>query len=226
MDFDTLFKTLADKNLADINDRNTFESLIEKLRATDRLKANVLMMAYDTGIYSKINSNTKLDTEFKNKMSTVLINKHGVSEGNAKWAADICCDVFGKKKEKKRIIIDTEKLNDGEKLPKDIVQREFIAERSLNIEEISINTVFDKGFGDTNYIKVVGEVTYRKLDSYILIYVMVYNDKDVLIGNSFEMSISPKKRGGFKTISVNVYFPKGEKISRVVVRPGLDPVFL
>lgn len=114
-------------------------------------------------------------------------------------------------------------LREGEKIPKTMVQRIPDAERDMYIDDFAITVTNDGGFGDEECIKVVGEITSDGLKNDVVIFIMVYNDADELIGASFDERIDTEDCNGFASFSDTVYLPKGELISRIVVRPVQNP---
>lgn len=76
---------------------------------------------------------------------------------------------------------------------------------------------------DEECIKVVGEITSDGLKNDVVIFIMGYNDADELIGASFDERIDTEDCNGFASFSDSVYLPKGELISRIVVRPVQNP---
>ena len=119
--------------------------------------------------------------------------------------------------------VDLSTLRDGEKLSKTMVQRELSAEQALYIDDISLTVSNDGGFGDQECIKVVGEITSAGLKADVVIFIMVYNASNELIGSSFGERIDTDECNGFASFSDTVYLPKGEKVSRVLVRPVQNP---
>ena len=116
--------------------------------------------------------------------------------------------------------------DDGYKIPKGYIQNDVSAQRALNISDLTCTVVYDYSYGQKDRLKVVGEIASDALIADTLIYVMVYNKDDVLIGCDFDAVIRKSSFNGFTTFQTSVYIPEGASISKIVIRPGANPVMV
>jgi len=116
--------------------------------------------------------------------------------------------------------------NDGYKIPKGYIHYDSAAQRSLNISDLTCTVVYDYSYGERDRLKVVGEISSDALISDTLIYVMVYNKNDILIGCDFDAVIRKSSFNGFTSFQTSVYIPEGASISKIVIRPGANPVMV
>jgi hypothetical protein len=116
--------------------------------------------------------------------------------------------------------------DDGYKIPKGYIQNDASAQRALNISDLTCTVVYDYSYGQKDRLKVVGEIASDALVADTLIYVMVYNKDDILIGCDFDAVIRKSSFNGFTTFQTSVYIPEGASISKIVIRPGANPVMV
>ena len=116
--------------------------------------------------------------------------------------------------------ISVKKLQDNEKLPKEIIERNPDEERANGITDFSCAIFTDYSSDRYTSFKINGEYSGRT-SRYTLVVFLVYNGNGDLIDASFGETIKGKK-----TFSQRIQVPKDEYISKVSVRFIPDPVFL
>ena len=112
----------------------------------------------------------------------------------------------------------------GYKLPKSYIQYDAYAQSILNIDELTCAVVYDCNVFHRNRLKVTGEILSNNLMSDTLIYIMVYNKNDTLIGCDFNALIRKKTFNGISSFQTAVHIPEGASISKILIRPGANPI--
>lgn len=113
---------------------------------------------------------------------------------------------------------------DGFKIPKNFIKYDVAAQQAVNVSELNCTVLLDYTYGGKNCLKVVGEIFSDELSSNILIYVMIYNKENTLIGCDFDEVIRKGSFNSFTSFSTDLRIPEGETISKIVIRPGINPV--
>ena len=254
MSFEEKLKELLSVNTFDVHDRSCFYEIVCELRNINRLYANLMLIAYEAAIFDDIFDEIEIDQDFYNEHVKKVREEFGMSDDNSEWMVDTCCRIYGEKilmidcnyqslpketssrqdvkavpkhdapKRNGKGSVKISDLKKGEKLPKAMVHRVAEAESEYNIDDMTLTVTNDGGFGDTGCIKVVGEITSDELSQDIIIFVMIYNADNELIGTSFDQRIDMDDFNGFDSFSCSVYLPRDEKISKVIVRPVQNPV--
>jgi hypothetical protein len=120
--------------------------------------------------------------------------------------------------------ISVKKLQDNEKLPKEIIEINTDEERANGITDFSCAIFTDYSSDRYTNFKINGEYSGR-MSRYTLMMFLVYNGNGDLIDASFDEKIADDFKGK-KTFSQRIQVPKDEYISKVSVRFIPDPVFL
>ncbi len=241
----------------DLYNRDSFVNLIDDLSGINCLYANLLVMAFDSGLLEDISDEVELDQVFFDEHVEKMERDYGLKHENAIWLVNTCCSLYGesvlmlecdysvpgtsisamssvdtksvplsREVKSSSECIDLALLREGEKIPKTMVQRILDAERDMYIDDFALTVTNYGEFIDTKLIKVIGEITSDGLKNDVVIFIMVYNDADELIGASYKTRIDKEECNGFASFSDTVFLPKGELISRIVVRPVQDPAEL
>ena len=127
--------------------------------------------------------------------------------------------------------ISVKKLQDNEKLPREIIERNSNEEKSYGITDFSCAIYTDYSIDRYTSFRINGE--YRKINvedsdrmyRYTLMVFLVYNGNGNLIDASYDVDIENDFKGK-KVFSTHVQVPKDEYISKVTVRFIPSPVFL
>lgn len=126
-----------------LSDRKAFIGLIHDLFPMEEMKTNLIISAYDLGIVPEIQKTKEIDKVFVNRFLKELLNKHGISEDNAKWAVTTWCVCYGKKVLRKsgEVIIDPVEPTSGQKATiTSITERVIIEDQQLeDLIEIAKN---------------------------------------------------------------------------------------
>lgn len=253
MSFESKLQEILSDDDFDVYDRDSFSDMVDDLRDINRLHANLIMIAFDAEIFEEISDEIEIDQDFYDDHVQKMKDEFGLSDESADWVVNTCCTVYGEKvlmmdcdfrpksgktqnkavklqtsSARRNTVASSEAINlanlrEGEKLPKSMIQRITEAEEEYYIDDISLTVTNDGGFGDEDSIKVVGEITSGGLKEDVVIFIMVYNAEDELIGTSFGERIDQDECNGFASFSDNVYLPKGETIAKVIVRPVQNP---
>ena len=237
-----------------VTTRVKLRGILSDFFPTEKMKVNLILNAYDEGIVDDIKSKKELDSIMFGRWKKIMIDNYGINEENAEWVIDywfskygvvVCKKIYNKREEKfssskkynpvstdaskKSFLtaegfIDLEKMIAGEKFPKNNLEINDILGSEVKIKFLTcaVRKEFDSR-GETS-IKLTGEY-YGTTDSHVLIFLMMYNARDELIGYSSRTRI----RSGFEgqaTFSDYVYVPSDEYISKAVIRLVYDPAFV
>lgn len=220
----------------------------------ERLKVNVVLAAFDEGIVDAIEEAEHLDNLLAVRFIKTLISDYGITEENARFAAEYWFAKFGegvleksnklrfdtpkpmpakKQSQPKPItapaivpssgVVSVKSIQEKEKLPKDILQRNVVVEQQYGISDFRCAIVKDYVYDRYCNFKITGEYT-GKVSQYLLIVFMAYNANDELIEADFGYKISDDFKG-HKTFSMSLQIPNDEYLSKIVMRIVPDPVF-
>lgn len=120
--------------------------------------------------------------------------------------------------------ISVKKLEEDEKLPKEIIVRDIEEEKKYGITDLKCAVYRSYVYDRYMNLKINGEHSGR-VSAYTLMMFLVYNGNDELIEARFDEKISNDFKGK-KTFSQTIQVPLDEYISRITVRFIPDPVFL
>lgn len=120
--------------------------------------------------------------------------------------------------------ISVKKLEEDEKLPKEIIVRDIEEEKKYGITDLKCAVYRSYVYDRYMNLKINGEYSGR-VSAYTLMMFLVYNGNDELIEARFDEKI-PNDFKGKKTFSQTIQVPLDEYISRITVRFIPDPVFL
>lgn len=120
-------------------------------------------------------------------------------------------------------VISVKKMQEKEKLPKDIIQRGIADEQALGITDFRCAIVKDYSSDRYCTFKITGEYT-GKVSQYLLIMFMAYNANNELIEADFGYKIDNDFKG-HKTFSMSLHIPNDEYISKIIMKIVPDPVF-
>ena len=132
--------------------------------------------------------------------------------------------------EKKRIklpagmCVDISKLQDGEKLPKEIIDTNLRCVGGVDIQSMNCSIRRDFEYNGVTTLKFTGEYVGSS-KYYVLIMVMLYNANDELVAFSSDEEID-KNFNGQASFSDSIQVPSDEYISKAVVRLILDPALM
>lgn len=226
-----------------INEKN-FKALFSDIFPEEIKIRNLLSYLFSIGLKDDIDNSHELDNMILNKYVKCLMDSFGTNQKIAEEAVKIWIIGYGKNILNHKVIlqndinvyneyekddlipneqIDTLKLRDGTKLDKKIIQRCRKAEKVFEISDLKMAVHFYKGYSDLNYLEITGEVVSSQLPCDIVVFAMVYNADNYMIGCSFEERLNEDDWNGIGSISFNVWIPKGEIISRVYIRPVRRP---
>lgn len=114
-------------------------------------------------------------------------------------------------------------MENGEKFPKEIIERFDVFEKEFLIEEFNVSAFQDSWYGGDNGIKIVGEIIGGQLSDDIIIIGSVYNSEGEIIGTSFRERIDSDGFEGIDTFSFNVHVASNEEIAKIRVYPVRNP---
>jgi hypothetical protein len=120
--------------------------------------------------------------------------------------------------------ISVKKLQENEKLPKEIIVRNVDEEKQLGVTDLRCAIFRDYSYERYVNLKINGEYS-GKASRYALIMFLVYNGNGELMGASFDEKISNDFKGK-KIFSQTIQVPIDEYISKISIRLIPDPVFL
>ena len=120
--------------------------------------------------------------------------------------------------------ISVKKLEEDEKLPKEIIVRDIEEEKKYGITDLKCAVYRSYIYDRYMNLKINGEYS-GSVSAYTLMMFLVYNGNDELIEARFDEKI-PNDFKGKKTFSQTIQVPLDEYISRITVRFIPDPVFL
>lgn len=120
--------------------------------------------------------------------------------------------------------ISVKKLEEDEKLPKEIIVRDIEEEKKYGITDLKCAVYRSYIYDRYMNLKINGEYSGR-VSAYTLMMFLVYNGNDELIEARFDEKI-PNDFKGKKTFSQTIQVPLDVYISRITVRFIPDPVFL
>lgn len=233
-----------------ISDRTKLRGILADFFPAERVKVNLIMNAYDEGIVEEIEKTNELDLFMFSRWKSIVQDNYGISEENADWVIDYWFTEYGTKVcgksyqkpdthevrrthlssvEIKRkapmtnMIIDIAKLNEGEKIPKEIIEINTDVSRDVNITSLNCAVRKDYQYDDRAIFKFTGEYE-GKSNRYVLIIMMIYNANNELIGYEDDVTIDEEFQGQ-ATFSETVQVPGDEYISRIVLKMILDPAF-
>lgn len=220
----------------------------------ERLKVNVVLAAFDEGIVDTIESATELDNILAGRLIKVLVADYGISEDNARFAAEYWFGQYGEgvlektckihfeetkpAPAKKQAIpqpksqpalvptsgvISVKKMQEKEKLPKDIIHRDVAVEQQYGLTDFRCAVTKDYVSDRYCSFKITGEYT-GKVSQYLLIVFMAYNANNELMEADFGYKIDNDFKG-HKTFSMSLQIPNDEHISKIIMKIIPDPVF-
>jgi hypothetical protein len=79
-----------------VSDKRRFHGLVRDILPDQALQANLLLILYDMGISSDIETTSAITNAFAFRFVKRLIDEHGVSRVNADWAVSVWCVCYGK----------------------------------------------------------------------------------------------------------------------------------
>ena len=114
-------------------------------------------------------------------------------------------------------LVNLEEYEDDDKLPKSLFKRDFDREKLLGINEVKVSAFRDCEIDDQYQIKIVGEVTKKgKKDQDLLMYIVVHNDSNEVIGVSLDDNrIDDMKRK--YSFSTEFYIASGELLKDITI---------
>lgn len=121
-------------------------------------------------------------------------------------------------------VVFVKKLQDDEKLPKDLIVRYPAEEQKIGITDFKCSVRKEYDCNNYVYLKITGEYS-GKVNKYILLVFMIYNANGQLIGADFDEEIDNDFHGQ-KTFSTSVQVPIDEYISKIAIRLTPDPTFI
>lgn len=257
MDFVDDFRRILGNEGAIVKDRDDLYYALLELRNTYTLSVNLMMIAFDAGVFDVLDMADEIDEKFVKNQIENLVDNYGLAEKNAKWTILTCCKVYGEEilnlavdygdiedsnasfqgeyttgkrngkndsYENKAGLpaIDLSQLAKGEKIQKGYAQVDEDAAKSLGIEDITF-TLTNDGYGNQERVKIVGEVISDSLKEDVVMFIMIYNDQNEMIGSSFGTKIGKDKCDGFASFSISTYLPKNEPVSKILIRPTMNP---
>ena len=93
--FDESLKEVLKKYPEALSDRTRFLGLLRDFFPNDRLHTNLLMMAFDIGIYTDIERVNELNNILFGRFTKILISDYGISEENAAWSVKTWFTSYG-----------------------------------------------------------------------------------------------------------------------------------
>lgn len=93
--FEEKLKEIFSKYPGKLGDRARFLGLLRDYFPDDRLHTNLLMMAFDVGIYIVIEKAPELDNIAFGRFEKILISNYGIGEDNADWCVKTWFDAYG-----------------------------------------------------------------------------------------------------------------------------------
>lgn len=231
-----------------IVNRTKMKGILSDLFPTEKVKVNLIMNAYDEGIVEAINNANELNTIMFTRWKRIVIDNYGISDENADWVIDywfseygmgVCGKTYKKSivkkanvsyaSEKKKIqlpagmCVNISKLKDGEKLPKEIIDKKLRCD-GVDIQSMNCSIRKDFEYNGVTTLKFTGEYAGSS-KYYVLIMVTLYNANDELVAFSSDEEIAENFRGQ-ASFSDTIRVPSDEYISKAVVRLILDPAFI
>ncbi|WP_300956084.1 MULTISPECIES: hypothetical protein [Lactobacillus] len=166
-----------------------------------------------------------------NEVASRLRNNYGLTSESIQWCCQMIDDFshYHKNflKEKSQTITNQEYVNlkdfsEDASLPKSLIIRIDKDEEKYGITDINCTIRKERSYDDgLGKLSIFGEIKHRKIDKTVLIYIIVYNDKNEIICYDSETSLSSKK--GAAIIDCRLEFPIDENISAIYLKPALDP---
>jgi len=120
-------------------------------------------------------------------------------------------------------VVAVKSVQEKEKLPKDILQRNIVVEQQYGITDFRCAIVKDYVSDRYCNFKITGEYS-GKTTQYLLIVFLAYNANSELIEADFGYKIADDFKG-HKTFSMSLQVPNDEYLSKIVMRIVPDPVF-
>lgn len=114
-------------------------------------------------------------------------------------------------------------MEQGEKFPKEIIERLDVFEKEFMIEEFNVSAFQDSWYDGDNGIRIVGEIIGGQLSDDIIIVASVYNSEGEIIGTSFREIVDSEGFEGIDTFSFDVRVASKEEIAKIRVYPVKNP---
>lgn len=237
-----------------VHNRAKLKGILCDFFPDERLKVNVVLTAFDEGIADSIESAAYLDNILAGRIIKLLVADYGISEGNARFAAEYWFEKYGAGVLEKPCnlhfeetkpaparkqatpqpkpqpalvptsgVISVKKMQEKEKLPKDIVQRDIAVEQQYGLTDFRCAIIKDYLSDRYCNFKITGEYT-GKVSQYLLIVFMAYNADNELMEADFGYKIDSDLKG-HKTFSRSLQIPNDEYISKITMKIIPDPVF-
>ena len=218
----------------------------------ERVKVNLILNAFDEGIIDEIKTCSELNQIMFGRWKKIIIDNYGVSEENAEWTIEYWFKNYGHVCEKRypafenveevfieenlpplqettpeqklyeEQLIDVAKMAIGHKLPKEIIEIHTDVDHNVDISSFKCAIRKDYEYGATTGFKYTGE--YSGIShSNLLVFVMVYNARNELIGYDHSVPISDDFKGK-RTFSETFYIPGDEFISKIIIKIAPNPV--
>lgn len=252
MDYNQVLRNMFEDGGEDFNfyDREWFQEKLDDSGYLPTLQFNLFVIAYDAEVFEDVSDADEIDQLFYVEHIKTLTDDYGLTIENAEWVVATICYVFGEEvlglecdfireiddyipdeslkpdrmedvnNESNGVLVSS--LEEGDKLPKDIIERVVSAENKLGIKNMSVMAMCDCVSSEDVELKIIGEITSDNLRNDCLIYVKVYNDNEEVIGASINTLIETEKCNGFVSFSTDWFdVPKGETISKIIVRPDV-----
>lgn len=120
--------------------------------------------------------------------------------------------------------INIKDLKVGEKVPKSVLQFDPFLKKELTFEDFRITTRKSDVIDGMAFLDFSGEYSGRATINYLM-YIMVYNYKNEMIGYSANHTIGHDFCGS-NTFELSVKIPNDEFITKIIIRFDEDPIFL
>lgn len=215
MEINEIAKNIA--NLPYVEWDNLQELLDDiELEGIERNLTNICFLA---GMYQD-------DVFYEDEIDDLLQDDFGLTTKATRWCQQLVSVFIDYRKNRIKNtngdFLNITNYPDDTGLPKSIIVRVDEAEERFGITDINCTLSkehsYTSGLGE---VKLFGEVRHHMLTEDILMFVIVYNDKDKII--EFQNDIRLSKNSKVETIECTLNFPIDENISAIYLRPVIDP---
>lgn len=225
---------------ADLNNRTKLVSILRDYFPTETLHINLIMVAYDAGVIEEI-KNSALDSFTFSRITKRIIDNYGIAKKQAEDAVYLWWDAYGcgiltkennisKEKESHvqikipKVIsdklLDRSKAKNGNKYPKEWLQRDFELEYEYGIVDINFTLLESR-----DYLSVKGGVKTSHLKYDTLLCFSAYNESGKMIEYSTGCGMKASSKDKKYNLDMALQIDKSCKLSKLRLFPMKNPAY-
>ncbi len=223
---------------SELNNRTKLLSILRDCFPTEILYVNLIMVAYDAGVVEEIKNNV-LDNFTFSRIVKRIVDNYGIEKKQAEKVVYLWCDAYGtgvlakhnqigkESVDLQRIqqvgidkLLDRSKKKNGDKYPKEWLQRDINLEYSYGIVDINFTLLESK-----DYLSVKGEVNTSRLKYDTLLCLCAYDERGKMIQYSTGCGMKSSSKDKKYKLDMGLEINKSYKLSKIRLYPMKNPAY-